>query len=61
MTSRELVKHLRKNGFTFDRQNGSHMIYENNNTGKWCSVPESHGHDIPKGTLHGILRDAGLK
>jgi predicted RNA binding protein YcfA (HicA-like mRNA interferase family) len=56
---KELVKLLKSNGFIFVRQTGSHAIYKNTE-GKMGVVP-IHNRDIPKGTLHGILKDSGLK
>jgi predicted RNA binding protein YcfA (HicA-like mRNA interferase family) len=59
MKPKELVKLLKSNGFIFVRQTGSHAIYKNIE-GKMAVVP-IHNRDIPKGTLHGILKDSGLK
>ena len=59
MKSRELVKLLEQKGFLFIRQSGSHAVYKNKN-GVMVVVP-IHTRDIPKGTLSGILKDAGLK
>lgn len=57
---RKLIKLLQKNGFAFIRQNGSHAIFKNDQTKKKVIVP-IHSKDIPKGTLHAILRDSGIK
>jgi len=59
MRSRELIKLLEKEGFIFVRQSGSHAIYKKK--GKKIIVVPIHSKDIPKGTLNGILKDAGLK
>ncbi len=59
MKSRELIKIIKKEGFSFNRQSGSHAIYKNA-SGKMLVIP-IHSRDIPKGTLHAILKDAGLK
>jgi predicted RNA binding protein YcfA (HicA-like mRNA interferase family) len=59
MKPRELIKMIEKNGFIFVRQSGSHAIYKNI-TGNMIVVP-IHNRDIPKGTLDGLLKDAGLK
>ena len=59
MKPRELIRLLEKNGYVFIRQSGSHAIYKKPGT-KIIVVP-IHSKDIPKGTLNGILKDAGLK
>jgi predicted RNA binding protein YcfA (HicA-like mRNA interferase family) len=60
MTPSKLIKLLRKNGFVFIRQNGSHAIFKNDYENKKVVIP-IHSKDIPKGTLHAILNDAGIK
>ena len=59
MKPRELIKLLKKDGFLFIRQSGSHAIYKKNNA--LMVVVPIHNRDIPKGTLNGILKDSGLK
>lgn len=59
MKPNELVRNLENNGFIFVRQTGSHAIFKKSD-GTMVVVP-IHNRDIPKGTLHGILKDAGLK
>ena len=59
MKPRELIKILEKEGFVFVRQSGSHAIYKK--SGNKIVVVPIHSKDIPKGTLNGILKDAGLK
>lgn len=34
MTPREMIKHLKKNGFTIVSQNGSHVKMRNDTTGR---------------------------
>ncbi len=60
ITPRKLIKILRKNGFTFIRQNGSHAIFKNTKRKRKVIVP-IHNKDIPTGTAHAILKDAGIK
>lgn len=60
MTSKQLIKLLRKNGFFFIRQSGSHAIFKNEVKKRKVTVP-IHNKDIPTGTLHAILKDAGIK
>lgn len=60
MTPSKLIKLLRQHGFVFIRQSGSHAIFKNDQESKKVVVP-IHSRDIPKGTLHAILKDAGVK
>jgi len=60
MTPKEMIKHLKKNGFEIDRQRGSHIFLINNETGRTTTVPY-HSKDLKKGTEQKILKDAGLK
>lgn len=60
MTPKEMIRYLEKNGFVFDRQNGSHRLYKNAKTGKVTTVPY-HNKELKKGTEQKILKDAGLK
>ena len=60
MTPSKLIKLLRQRGFVFIRQSGSHAIFKNDQENKKVVVP-IHSKDIPKGTLHAILKDAGIK
>ena len=59
MRPRELIRLLEKEGFVFVRQSGSHAIFKKK--GNKIIVVPVHSKDIPKGTLKGILKDAGLK
>lgn len=59
-TPKKLVILLKQNGFVFTRQNGSHAIFRNDSKAKKVVVP-MHTKDIPKGTLHAILKDAGIE
>ncbi len=60
MTPSKLIKLLRDNGFVFVRQSGSHALFKNDLKNKRVVVP-IHSKDIPKGTLHAILKDAEIK
>lgn len=57
---RKLVKLLKTHGFYFVRQNGSHAIFRHPNNPKRIVVP-IHSKDVPTGTAHAILKDAGIK
>lgn len=57
---REVIKRLKRVGFAFDRHAaGSHEIYYNATTHRYTTVP-NHPGDIPEGTLHAILKQAGI-
>lgn len=60
MTPREMIKHLKKNGFEIVGQNGSHVKMRNNETGRQTEVPY-HSTDLKKGLEQAILKQAGLK
>ena len=59
-TYRDIVKRLKKLGFSFYRQAaGSHEIWWNELTNKFTTIP-NHPGDMPEGTLRAILRQAGI-
>lgn len=60
MTPREMIKHLKKNGFEEVSQNGSHVKMKNQDTGKTVIVPY-HSKAMKKGLEQAILKQAGLK
>jgi predicted RNA binding protein YcfA (HicA-like mRNA interferase family) len=57
---REVVKKLKKLGFTEHHQVGSHLTMKNLTTGRRAVVP-MHLKDIKKGTLSSLLREAGIE
>lgn len=60
MTSKEIIKLLKKNGFKEINSNGSHRKLYNDKTKKTVIVPY-HNKELKKGTEQGILKQAGLK
>ncbi len=57
---RQIVKRLKKHGFSFDRHAaGSHEIWHNVQSDKYTTIP-NHPGDMPEGTLRAILRQAGI-
>lgn len=50
---------LKKNGFVFKSQKGSHMKYEKN--GKIVVVPNHGNKGIEKGTYYSILSQVGIE
>ena len=61
LTSRDIIKGLKRVGFEFDSQaKGSHEIWYNPNTKRRTTIPNHPGVEIKKGTLKAILEKAGL-
>jgi len=54
-----VIRVLEKLGFRRIRQSGSHAVFHHSD-GRWTTVPIHKGKDVAKGTLHKILKDAGL-
>jgi len=59
LTPKELIKILESNGFILKRIHGSHHYFVHPVTGKISVVP-MHNKDLAKGTLHAILKHAGI-
>lgn len=62
VSGEQLCRSLEKEGFVFVRQTGSHRIYqkqseEGNIT---IPIPVHSNKSLKKGTLHGILKKAGI-
>ena len=60
LTSKELIKKLRKSGFDIVSQNGSHVKLYNSKTNRTVIVP-FHSKDLKKGLERAILKQAGLE
>jgi len=60
VTAKELIRALKRAGFSEDRQKGSHLTLVNTKTNKSITVPVHTGVDIGKGLLKRIITDAGL-
>lgn len=59
MTSKEMIRYLKKNGFKKVSQNGSHIKMKNPYSGVMVIVP-FHSCELKKGMEHAILKQAGL-
>lgn len=58
---REIVRRLKRLGFSFDRQaDGSHEIWYNETTDRYTTIP-NHPGDMPEGTLRAIIKQAGIE
>jgi predicted RNA binding protein YcfA (HicA-like mRNA interferase family) len=53
------VRTLEKAGWYVHRQKGSHLVMHKAGSSNLLVIP-IHSRDLPKGTLHSIVRDAGL-
>ena len=60
VTARELVRFLKKQGFTEDRQQGSHLTLWHPNRQVAVTVPMHTGCDLGRGLAIRILKDAGF-
>lgn len=58
MTSKQLIRLLKQNGWIETHQRGSHIKFSKG--GKSVSVP-CHTRDMATGTVEAILKQAGLK
>lgn len=57
---REIIRKLRRAGFTYDRQaKGSHEIWWNTATRRRTTEP-NHPGNLPEGTVRAIIKQAGL-
>ena len=59
MTGTELVKLLKRNGWTLDRIKGSHHIMIKGSM--TLSVPVHGSRDLPAGLFNRLMKDGGLK
>jgi len=59
LTPKDIVRILKQKGFVLDRARGSHQIWLHPISRKRVIVPV-HNKDIPIGTLHIILKHAGI-
>ena len=60
MTTAELVRLLKKHGCTFIGHNKKHDMYQSPITGNTFMVGRHPSEEVRTGTLHKILRDAGI-
>jgi predicted RNA binding protein YcfA (HicA-like mRNA interferase family) len=62
MKVREVIKLIKKDGWIFERQTGSHKIFKHPTKTGIVVIPDhGGGEDIKIGTLNSILKQAGLK
>lgn len=59
--AREVIRALEKAGFVLIRSKGSHRVLEHPDDPRRRTIVSDHrGKDVPKGTLHRIIEQAGL-
>lgn len=60
INSRKLLRALKRAGFVIDRQEGSHVSLIHPDCPELTVTVPYHNKDLKKGTLHHILKQAGL-
>lgn len=60
MSAKEVMRKLRRGGFSFIHTKGSHQIFHNMNTNRSTSVPLHGGNDIGRNLLSKIIKQTGL-
>ena len=61
LKARDVMRALERAGFVCVRTKGSHRIFEDpNNRARRTVVSDHRGKDVPRGTLHDIIEQAGL-
>jgi predicted RNA binding protein YcfA (HicA-like mRNA interferase family) len=58
---RDLVRLLEEDGWHLARTRGSHRQFKHDAKSGTITVAGKNGIDVPRGTLNGILKPAGLK
>jgi len=58
-TPQQIIRILKRIGFVHKRTKGSHFIFQHPITKRRIIVP-FHNKDLPKGTLHSIIKSADL-
>lgn len=61
MKAKDLIKLIEKDGWYFERQNGSHKIFKHPHKPGILVIPEHGKEDIKPGTFNSIIKQAGLK
>ena len=61
MKVRDVIKRIEADGWYLVATKGSHRQYEHLTKKGRVTIPGHFGDDMPIGTLHSVLRQAGLK
>ncbi len=59
LKSGEVIRAIKKLGFTLIRQSGSHAVFRHPD-GRWTTIPIHKGKDISKGVVRKILANLEL-
>jgi len=60
LTARDVIRIVKRLGFEFDRQKGSHAVYIRMSDKRRLVIPVHKGRDLKPGTLRGLIDDMGL-
>jgi len=60
VTAASTIRALKRIGYVFDRQKGSHVTLRHVDTGRSLTVPDHGSKPLRPGVLHDILDRAGL-
>ncbi|MBI4137867.1 MAG: type II toxin-antitoxin system HicA family toxin [Candidatus Sungbacteria bacterium] len=60
LTPKKVISILKKHGFLLDHTTGSHFVFYHSKT-KRRVVVACHAKELPTGTLHSILKQAGIE
>jgi predicted RNA binding protein YcfA (HicA-like mRNA interferase family) len=60
LKAKEVLEILRKQGFVFVSQRGSHQKWRNLKTGQQVIVPDHQGKELPLGTLKSIIDGSNI-
>jgi predicted RNA binding protein YcfA (HicA-like mRNA interferase family) len=60
VTARQVIRVAERLGFVLRQQRGSHALYYRDSDGARLVIPVHAGHDVPIGTLRGIIDDMGI-
>jgi predicted RNA binding protein YcfA (HicA-like mRNA interferase family) len=61
LKAREVMRALERAGFVCVRVKGSHRIFEHpENRARRTVVSDHRGKDVPRGTLHDVIEQAGM-
>ena len=60
LSSRQIAKILENNGFVFISQKGSHLKFRKQEMKSQTVIVPANKKEIPKGTLHSIIRQSSL-
>ena len=60
LTADEVIRVLRRHGFSLISQRGSHQKWRHPDTGRQVIVPYHRGRQLPLGTLNSIIEGSGV-